>query len=159
MYDEKKTVCFTGHRQIINAEIAVLPKEIDKCISLGYDTFLSGGALGFDQCAASAVLRLKKKHPFIKLVFVLPCDKNIMSKNWTLSQQIAFLFLLRGADDIIYTSYEYYDGCMKRRNEKLVEMSSLCIAYLRRERSGTGQTVRLMKKKGGAVINVIKNKM
>jgi len=126
--------------------------EIEKSVLLGYDTFLSGGALGFDQYAASHVLRLKKKYPHIRLIFVLPCDKLIMSEKWSFCQKNSFLFLFNKADEIIYISHDYYEGCMKHRNEKLVELSSYCIAYLKRERSGTGQTVRLMRKKEGTII-------
>ncbi len=152
MIDEKKTVCFTGHRKINKSKLKNLPMEIEKSISIGYDTFLSGGAIGFDQFAAAHILRLKKKYPYIRLIFVLPCDKIIMSQKWSFSQKNAFLFLINKADDIIYISHDYYDGCMKHRNEKLVELSSYCIAYLEKERSGTGQTVRLMEKKDGTVI-------
>ena len=152
MIDEKKTVCFTGHRQINKSKLKNLPMEIEKSISIGYDTFLSGGAIGFDQFAASHILRLKKKYPYIRLIFVLPCDKIIMSQKWGFSQKNAFLFLINKADDIIYISHDYYDGCMKHRNEKLVELSSYCIAYLEKERSGTGKTVRLMEKKEGTII-------
>ena len=95
MIDEKKTVCFTGHRQINKSKLKNLPMEIEKSISIGYDTFLSGGAIGFDQFAASHILRLKKKYPYIRLIFVLPCDKIIMSQKWGFSQKNAFLFLIK----------------------------------------------------------------
>ncbi len=152
MINEEKTLCFTGHRRINKGKLKNLPIEIEKSILLGYDTFLSGGAIGFDQYAASHVLRLKRKYPHIRLIFVLPCDKLIMSRKWSAFDKNSFLFLLNKSDDIIYISSDYYDGCMKHRNEKLVELSSYCIAYLQNERSGTGQTVRLMQKKEGIIV-------
>ena len=49
------TVCFTGHRSIPEEARASLANELDRVIadlySLGADTFISGGALGFDLIA------------------------------------------------------------------------------------------------------------
>lgn len=151
--DEKSTVCFTGHRQVDYKRLDKLDDEIRLSISQGYDTFLSGGAIGFDQYAALSVIRIKKfEYPHIRLIFILPCKKDVMSKKWNIRTREEFDILCQMADDIICLSDNYYDGCMKKRNEKLVELSSYCIAYMTKELSGTGQTVRLMKKKGGKTI-------
>lgn len=58
--DEK--ICgFAGHR-IIKGEIKTrLEKEISSLCEKGYNTFLSGGALGFDTIAAQTVLKIKEK--------------------------------------------------------------------------------------------------
>lgn len=149
---EDKTVCFTGHRHINYQKTNCLENEIRKAVLLGYDTFLSGGAIGFDQLAARFVLNLKEEYPFIRLIFVLPCDKYSMSSKWNAIQKKEFYNLCNNADGIICLSNYYYDGCMKKRNEKLVELSSYCIAYMTRERSGTGQTVRMMRKKGCNIV-------
>ena len=75
-----------------------------------------------------------------------------MTLKWNNAQKEEFDNIYDNADGIISLSYDYYDGCMKRRNEKLVELSSYCIAYMTKERSGTGQTVRLMEKKGCEIV-------
>ena len=56
--DEK--ICgFTGHR-IIKGKIKTrLEKEISNLCEKGYNTFFSGGALGFDTIAAQTVIKLK----------------------------------------------------------------------------------------------------
>lgn len=54
-------------------------------------------------------------------------------------------------------SERYYDGCMKGRNARLVELATVCcICYwnVNDKRSGTGQTVRMAQKKGIEIINL-----
>lgn len=62
--------------------------------------------------------------------------------------------IFKCADDVIYVSEHYYDKCYYDRNAKMVEMSSYCICYLKNEKSGTGQTVRLARKNGLDVVNI-----
>lgn len=54
-------------------------------------------------------------------------------------------------------SERYYNGCMKARNARLVELATdYCICYWNPKdfRSGTGQTVHMAQKKGIEVINL-----
>jgi hypothetical protein len=50
---KEQTCCFTGHRKLPKAKIEQivinLDHEIEKLIQKGVTTFISGGALGFDQ--------------------------------------------------------------------------------------------------------------
>ena len=53
MNDKQKTVCFSGHRQLPKGEALEklkerLKAEISKAVNDGYDTFIFGGAIGFD---------------------------------------------------------------------------------------------------------------
>ena len=70
------TVCFTGHRHLPpdkrNAVAASLIRAIAEAYSNGYRRFMCGGALGFDTIAALQVLELKKVHPDIRLILVIP---------------------------------------------------------------------------------------
>lgn len=74
---KKKTVCFTGHREIPPERREELSRRLrDTLIQLiesGCLFFGAGGALGFDTLAAQAVLDLKRQYPQIKLILVLPC--------------------------------------------------------------------------------------
>ncbi|MCD7948112.1 MAG: hypothetical protein LUG13_07460 [Oscillospiraceae bacterium] len=60
----KHTCCFTGHRKLpadkIERMIVNLDKEIDNLIAQGVTDFISGGAVGFDQIAASLVVAKKR---------------------------------------------------------------------------------------------------
>lgn len=152
-----KTCCFTGHREMSkNIDVAIkrLYLEIDKLIENGIDTFLSGGARGYDQISALIIIAKRNAGANIKLVLVLPCKDQ--DKLWSEKEKNQYKEVLKGADEIIYTSEEYTKDCMKIRNQKLVEMADVCLCALERERTGTAQTVRLAKEKGIEVINILK---
>ena len=140
----EKTCCFSGHRQVSEEDVrARLKHSIIRAIDDGYVYFKAGGATGFDTLAALTVLELKKEHPNIKLILVLPCvvkTDELISKN---------------CDEIVYTSDHYYRGCMHKRNRQLVENSSLCICYLKEKTGGTAYTVNYAKEQGLKVINLV----
>ena len=129
-----------------------LSSTIENFIHQGVLSFACGGAVGFDMLAGYAVLRFKKTYPAVKLIMVLPCRNQ--SAKWTDKDKSAYDKLLTAADKIIYVSDNYYDGCMKQRNIRLLEDSSYCIAYLKNDKSGTGQTVRMAYERGLAVYNL-----
>ena len=153
-----KTACFTGHRQVYASHRNKLTKRLNKILehlikTQKIDSFLCGGAIGFDILAGFAVLNLKEKWPHIKLIMVLPCPEQ--DSVWSEKYKIAYRKLLASADEIIYVSEHFYNGCMEARNIRLVEEGELCIAYLiNTRRSGTSQTVRFAKEKGIPVINL-----
>ena len=60
--------------------------------------------------------------------------------------------LLDEADEVIYVSEEYTDGCMKKRNRYMVERSDYCICVQIYQMGGTVQMVKYAKKKGLRVI-------
>lgn len=55
---------------------------------------------------------------------------------------------------MVYTSQEYTQGCMHKRNRHLVDNSSVCICYLTKESGGTAYIVKYAKERGLEVINV-----
>lgn len=75
--DKSKTCFFTGHRKIAQSKIEIvkaqLAENIEKMIT-EYDvnTFIDGGALGFDTIAAETVIEMREKYQNIKLVMYLP---------------------------------------------------------------------------------------
>lgn len=150
------TCCFTGHRNIPKSMYSVvkfkLRREIEKLIKQGVLYFGAGGALGFDTIAALTVLDLKKKHPDIKLILVLPCVNQM--KNWDRADVEAYNDIIERADKVVYTSKEYYEGCMLKRNRHLVENSAYCICYCKYQSGGTAYTVDYAKKQNVTVINI-----
>ena len=149
-----KTACFTGHRNLgLDLNRGRLVRCIEKAISKGCDTFVCGGALGFDTLAARTVLELKNIHPHIQLHMYLPCANQ--SERWSIAQKREYNRILSAADLVDRVTRPYYDGCMRERNYKMVDASDLCICYINNiERSGTAQTVRYAKRRGLIIVNV-----
>ncbi len=149
------TVCFTGHREIntrIRAALAkTLKKEIEKLIARGADCFRAGGALGFDTLAALTVLSLKKRHPHIRLELVLPCPTQ--ADLWPREDREIYQKILSRADAVSYVSSFYYNGVLLRRNDRLVEGSDICVAYLTSSHGGTAYTYVQALQKGLEIIN------
>ncbi len=85
-----KTCCFTGHRNLSSGEkleaTVRLRKIIEEQIKAGVVFYGAGGALGFDTLAAQTVLDMKKEHPQLRLILVLPCEDQ--TKGWR-SEDIA----------------------------------------------------------------------
>lgn len=128
-----------------------LVKEISKLVDAGYTDFLSGMAEGADTWAALAVLALKKENSALQLHCVLPCEGQ--ADGWSASARELYFSILERADEIIYVSREYHDGCMLDRNRYLVDHTACLLAvYNGERRSGTAMTVRYARKLGRDVI-------
>jgi len=149
-----KNYCsFTGHRNIPYDErqkvYESLRQVILQLIDEGYKVFCCGGALGFDTLAAQVVLELKKEHDIL-LSLVLPCKNQ--EKYWSLKDKEIYDSIFKQADMITYTSEEYTNGCMHKRNRKLVDDAAVCIAYYRGASGGTAYTIKYAMGKGVRVI-------
>ncbi len=158
MENVAKSVCFTGHRDVKTNEklentlMETLKYLIEK---ENVTKFYAGGAEGWDTICEKAVIRLKKLYPFIKLFLVLPCPAEEQTKFWRESDKSLYYRILRYADDIECVSAKYFKGCMKLRNERLVELSDICVCYYNGAgRTGTSQTVRFANEYGLKVINL-----
>ena len=153
-----KSVCFTGHRHIINEEKLQnrLTATLESLITDGVTDFYAGGAIGFDTLAANVVLLLREKYSHIKLYLVLPCRKSDQTAKWIAEQIAEYDRILSVADSAEYICEKYHYGCMKARNARLVELADGCVCYYdsKNSASGTGQTVRMAERKGLPVINV-----
>ncbi|MEG1883167.1 MAG: SLOG family protein [Clostridia bacterium] len=153
---KNQTCCFTGHRKLpkekIECIVLNLDREIDSLISRGVTNYISGGALGFDQIAASLIIAKKEMGHDVRLVFALPCRNQ--DEHWNADQKRLYHKLLAEADEIVYVSEEYSDGCMKKRNRYMADRSAYCICAQLHPMSGTAQTMRYAQRKGLRVINV-----
>lgn len=156
-----RTVCFIGHRAIAEEKeklSARLYALLERFVTEKKVTdFYTGGAVGWDALAALTVLKLRGSYPEVKLHLVLPCPFEEQSAKWNEAQKTEYLHILGLVDSVEQVSDRYYNGCMKARNARLVELASdYCICYWNPKdfRSGTGQTVRMAQKKGIEVINL-----
>lgn len=158
-----KSCAFTGHRpkkfpwrynETDTRCVALkqtLTREIVKLIEAGYTDFLSGMAEGTDTWAALAVLALKKEHPALKLHCVLPCEGQ--ADGWSDSARELYYSILGQADEIVYVSREYHDGCMLERNRYLVNHAACLLAvYNGERRGGTAMTVRYAQQLGRKIV-------
>lgn len=162
MENRSVTCCFTGHRTVParhrTAVIRALQSHIETLSSQGITRYIAGGALGFDTLAALTVLQTAEKNPSVRLILAIPCLNQTEKWN-SLPNSLEHLRLYKKimglADEVIYTSEQtYFDGCMKIRNQYMVDHASMCIAYWNGRTGGTSQTVRMAKKAGLPVINL-----
>jgi len=147
---QETAVCFTGHRVIPEAHRAPLKAALEQClrahIAQGDDTFLAGGAQGFDRMAAEAVLRLKAEFPQVRLILLLPYAGR--------EESPALRALVAQADAVEVVSPFYHGGCMHQRDRKLVDRSHACIAYCTQTTGGTVYTVNYALDAGIPVTNL-----
>lgn len=157
---KSKSACFSGHRPhklprnltIVNVLKSRLYKAIADSVAQGYNEFYTGCALGVDLWAAMFLAEMKKSCPEIKLHCVLPYSGH--SEKWSVSDKYDLECVLRNADSVCCLSQKYYKGCFAARNKYIVDKSSLLIALIGEELSGTGQTIRYAEQSGIKVIRL-----
>ncbi|MBQ8515809.1 MAG: DUF1273 family protein [Ruminococcus sp.] len=154
-----KSACFTGHRNAPDdKQVAkTLEKIIVQLIEEGVTHFYAGNARGWDYiCERTVMLMRNRTYDQIRLHLLLPCSEEEQMRRWKQDDKKRAYMMMKAADCVELLSNEYYDGCMKVRNQELVDRSDVCICYYNERRfiSGTGQTVRMAQKKGIPVINV-----
>lgn len=155
----EKSCFFTGHR-ILEKKEAVLMKsllreEILNKINDGVTRFIVGGAIGFDTLAAEQVIDIKNDYEKIKLALYLPCENHFT--RWCKRDVERFKEIQNQADEIRYICKEKYNpGCMKMRNQAMVDDADCGIVYLaKRINSGSAQTVKFAREKGIPVVNIV----
>lgn len=142
----------TGHRELKNDLDETRIREIFyKLIEGGFDTFLVGMALGFDTLCF-CILEQIRKQKNIKIIACIPCETQ--DYKFTLAQKEKYRKMLESADEKVYISKGYTPYCMQKRNRFLVDNSSVLVAYLRNEKTGTSSTVNYAKKQNVSVINI-----
>lgn len=153
--NKQKTCFFTGHRQIPEHERERIEKavleNIEKLCEIGYDTFICGGAVGFDTLCAKAVLQKRKEHD-IKLFLYLPC--NGQDKYFSEKQKEDYANIRKNADSVTVLFDKYIRGCMHARNRKMADDSSVCIAYCTSDTGGSAYTVKYAGKKSVEIIKI-----
>ena len=140
------TVTFCGHSTIYGEDLDIvkqrLYEEIKQAILCGAEEFLFGGYGEFDLLCARAVKEIKKKYPNIKSVLVVP-------------------YIDEGYNKELYDCSEYppIENVPKRfaiikRNEYMVEISDVVIAYVKYSTGGAYRTYSSAVRKGKNVINL-----
>lgn len=150
--------CFTGHRLVKstrNLEYKI-KKELKALIENGVTDFYSGGTYGWEAMCELTVLKLRKKYPHIRLHLILPCPAKEHTAEWDGRRREVCYKIMNSADSVEVVSEEYFDGCIKVRNMRLVEAADRCFCYYNEKNigSGTAQTVRMAAEKGIKIINI-----
>lgn len=165
----QNTVSFTGHRPdklggfddnnptALKVKDA-LKKEIVNCINKGFNSFISGGAMGVDQWAAEVIIELKKTHK-IKLIIAKPFPSQ--DKVWKQETKEKFKKMCLEADEVVNVSDDPYAAWkMMARNKYMIDHSSLIIAvYNGDPTGGTAQTVKQAQKIGKQILIIDPNKL
>ncbi len=157
------TVCFTGHRpqslggfsdqSAIALKIThILKQEIEKLIKLGFNRFISGGALGVDQWAAEMVIELKELYN-IKLIIAKPFPSQDLI--WPVNSREVFKKICSQADEIINVSPDPYKSWkMQKRNKYMIDNSKVMIAVWNGSLGGTANAIEYGKKQGIKIIYI-----
>lgn len=154
-----KKVFFTGHRHsnVYAEDMHRLNNLLRKLAAERVKDFYAGGARGWDMTFESMVISLRERYlPLIRLHLVLPCPPEEQMSGWSASDKQQYREILKAADSVETVSEHYDKSCMKKRNERLVELGDICVCYYNEKhfRSGTGQTVRMAEKQGKEIINL-----
>lgn len=164
MENEKRLhrCCFTGHRleklSLSENEVKhLLEKAIDNAIADGYVTFITGMAKGTDIWAAEIVLEKKKRNDALRLICAIPHPD--FEKRRGFFEERRYNRILKNADYVTIISDHYYRACYQKRNEWMVDRSSLLIAVWNGQPSGTKNTIDYADRKDVKVVNVLDTTM
>ena len=149
--------CFTGHRNIRKEDEDLIRRKIREQVLLlldqGISTFMVGGAVGFDMLAAEVLLDLREQEGrTLRLVSVLPFLE--WRAGWRSEEMDREDRILERSDEISFMDGKIIRRTYLDRDRKMVDHSSVCIAYCTRRNGGTAYTVRYALKKGISVINL-----
>ena len=152
MHRESIAVAFTGHRTYRSEADEELRQLLEELYAAGARRYLCGMAWGFDLSAGEAVVQHKLLHEDVELVAVEPFAE--------------FRSLFRGEDAERYDALievadrrvvvgENNVGAYMRRNDYLVDHSSLVVAWWDGRRDGgTAYTALRARRKGREVVNL-----
>lgn len=151
------TCCFTGHRNIRKEDEDMIRFKIREQVLIqlenGISTFMVGGAVGFDMLAAEVLLDLREKEgKELRLISVLPYLE--WRERWPEEEKDREDRILERSDEITFMDGQIIRRTYLDRDRKMVDHSSVCIAYCTRRNGGTAYTVRYALKNGLQVINL-----
>ncbi len=148
------TVAFFGHREIENIDKTekLLEEQIKKLLwEHEYVDFLVGRNGDFDQCAASSVLRTRKRcrEDNSSLVLVLPYSTAEFRNN-----ERSFLDYYNDVEISYKASNAHPKAAIGIRNREMVDRADLIICYIKRESGGAWQAVKYAHTQNKKIINI-----
>ncbi|MBQ4154053.1 MAG: DUF1273 family protein [Clostridia bacterium] len=161
---KEKTCCFSGYRphkfnfefnksdlKYIELESNIISALLSS-IEQGYDTFLCGGAMGFDLLCGELVLLIKERFPNIKLICVIPFSGQ--SKNFPAEWKERYDRITSQCDSVYKISEKFSKACFHLRNFEMVYSSSRLITYFTGRSGGTANTIALAQREKLDIINI-----
>ena len=147
--------CFLGHRPEKLAESPEevkkwLETQIDRAISDGFTTFITGCAMGADLWAAQIVIRKKAERAALRLIAAVPWPG--FPARWSDAWRRQYDEALKGADLVVRICDHYHDGVFRQRNEWMADHSGRVIAFYNGESGGTGDTIEYARSRGIEVV-------
>jgi len=151
MPDIQTTCCFTGHRatklpwkfQETDSRCRYLKQQIYDAVEAVYDSgirhFICGMANGCDMYFGEAVLQLRLVHPDVTLEAAVPYEEQ--AKSWRPDLRVRWQTLFDQSDYQTIVSRSYTPDCMRRRNQYMVDNSSVLIAAYNGSPGGTMNTL------------------
>ena len=151
MTEREISCCFSGHRPVrlpwgsnendprCRALKAQIGEELEKLYQRGFRHFLCGMAIGCDMYFAEQVLLLREKHADVTLEAAIPCDGQ--AERWNRAQKERYEDLVSRCDTVTRISHSYTPDCMMRRNEYMIDRSSLLLACFAGRSGGTMKTI------------------
>ena len=130
-------VTFCGHKEVADRDAVEqwLRSVCSDLIAHGADEFYLGGYGGFDHLCAAVLRDLKKSHPQIRLILVLPYLNSSM--------------ITDGYDETLYPPLESVPRrfAISRRNEWMVLESDAVVAYVTHGWGGAAKTLEYARRK------------
>ena len=136
-----KACCGFGHREVFENISEKIYSAVKEAAEQGCELFYTGAMGNFDELFSSAVRRLKKEYPNIKLV----CVKPYMTKD--INTYGDYLYKLY--DDIIVPTElaDIHDKTViHKRNQWIVDNSSVIIGYIKRDCGGAYKALKYAEK-------------
>ena len=136
-----KACCGFGHREVFENISEKIYSAVKEAAEQGCELFYTGAMGNFDELFSSAVRRLKKEYPNIKLV----CVKPYMTKD--INTYGDYLYKLY--DDIIVPTELaniHYKTVIHKRNQWIVDNSSVIIGYIKRDCGGAYKALKYAEK-------------
>ena len=135
-------VTFCGHAEIAQTDDVRnwLIRTVESLILDGADIFYLGGYGAFDGLAAAVLRELKKTYRHIQIVLVLAyLNRNVNAA---------------GYDSTLYPELEEVPPrfAISKRNEKMVEMADVVIAYVTHNWGGAAKTLEYAKRKRKTIL-------
>ncbi len=164
MFKPEITCCFTGHR------IAKLPwgdseddlrcldlkRRMDEVLDAVYDSgirhYICGMANGCDMYFGEAVLKLRERREDITIEAAIPFEKQ--ADRWSAHLRRRYYRILSDCDYQTLVTRNYTTDCMQRRNEYMVDSSSILVAAYAGGAGGTFNTMRYALSRGMEIIEI-----
>ena len=160
LLDKRKCCSITGHRpekfkfkvEEKSQRYFELMTKMEECIlqamSAEKTTFCIGMSRGIDMWAGEIIVKLRENHKKIKLVGVIPYEKQ--SDEWSIEDKKRYRQLIKQCNLVFVLGSDFHKNSYRERNQLLVNLSSLLLVVYdeKQKRSGTGMTITMAEKAG-----------